>query len=79
MPVGEHAGRQGLSTSIKAFSFLPGGKHQLKQEAKLVFVHLKERHCLMSANAVICLWAFGRKGGQSTHPHGGNIGTLHTL
>ena len=45
-----------------------------------MFVHLKERHCLMSANAVICLWAFGRKGGQSTHPHGGNIGnTTHTI
>ena len=43
------------------FLFCLGGKYQLKQEAKLVFVHLKERNCLMSASTGICLWAFGRK------------------
>ena len=45
-----------------------------------MFVHLKERYCLMSARAVICFWAFGRKGGQSVHPHGANIGnTTYTI
>ena len=66
MPAVEHAGRQGLSTSIRAFPLLPGGgKHQLKQEAKLVFVHLKERHCLMSVNASGIL--VGRVVSQHTH------------
>ena len=45
-----------------------------------MFVHLKEGYCLMSVSAGICLWAFGRKDGQSAHPHGGNMGnTTYTI